>query len=124
MDDKRFEPRMLCADLVEIYWKDKTGKEKKAIANLEDISVSGACLQLDLPVPLQTTIQIGYPKGKLHGRVRYCVYREIGYFLGVEFDPGQKWTKRAFKPQYMFDPRQLVKPFGSAIESEPGVVVR
>ena len=118
MDDKRFEPRMLCADLVEICWRDKAGKAQKAIANLEDISVSGACLQLDLAVPLQTTIQIGYPKGKLHGRVRYCVYREIGYFLGVEFDPGQKWTKSAFKPQYMFDPRQLVKPCSSQIEVE------
>jgi hypothetical protein len=118
MDDKRFEPRMLCADLVEIYWKDKTGKDRKAIANLEDISGSGACLQLELAVPLQTTIQIGYPKGKLHGRVRYCVYREIGYFLGVEFDPGQRWSKSAFKPQYMFDPRQLVKKFSSQLEEE------
>lgn len=110
MDDKRFEPRMLCADLVEIRWRDKAGKEQKAIANLEDISVSGACLQLDSAVPLQATIQIGYPKGKLLGRVRYCVYRDIGYFLGVEFDPGQKWTRLAFKPQYMFDPRRLVEP--------------
>ena len=118
MDDKRFEPRMLCADLVEICWRDKAGKEQKAIANLEDISVSGACLQLDLAVPLQTTIQIGYPKGKLHGRVRYCVYREIGYFLGVEFDPGQRWTKSAFKPQYMFDPRQLVRSVSTRVEVE------
>jgi hypothetical protein len=118
MDDKRLEPRMLCADLVEIRWKDKAGKEKKAIANLEDISHYGACLQLDLSVPLQTTIQIGYPKGKLHGRVRYCVYREIGYFLGVEFDPGQKWSKSVFKPQHLFDPRQLVKSFAAQREAE------
>ncbi len=109
---------MLCADLVEICWKDKTGKEKKAIANLEDISLTGACLQLDLAVPLQTTIQIGYPKGKLLGRVRYCVYREIGYFLGVEFDPGQKWTKSTFKPQYMFDPRQLMRQSSALVEEE------
>jgi len=108
---------MLCADLVEIRWKDKSGKDKKAIANLEDISISGACLQLEIAVPLQTTIQIGYPKGKLLGRVKYCVYREIGYFLGVEFDPGQRWSKSVFKPQYMFDPRQLVKPF-TAMEAE------
>ncbi len=117
MDERRIEPRMLCADLVEIRWKDKNGKGQKAIANLEDISISGACLQLDLAVPLKTTIQIGYPKGTLHGHVKYCVYREIGYFLGVEFDSGQKWTKRTFKPQYMFDPRQLMKPF-SQLESE------
>ena len=118
MDDKRLEPRMLCADLVEIRWNDKAGKEQKAIANLEDISLYGACLQLDIAVPLQTTIQIGYPKGKLHGRIRYCVFREIGYFLGVEFDPGQKWSKSAFKPQYLFDPRQLFSSFTAAVEEE------
>jgi len=118
MNERRLERRILCADLVEVRWLDKSGLEQTAIANLEDISLSGACLQLDLAVPLQTTIQIGYPKGKLHGRVRYCVYREIGYFLGVEFDPGQKWTKSAFKPQYMFDPRQLVKSFSSQMEAD------
>lgn len=116
MDDKRLETRILCADLVEICWKDKAGKGQKAIANLEDISLYGACLQLDVAVPLQTTIQIGYPKGKLHGRIRYCVFREIGYFLGVEFDPGQKWSRSAFKPQYMFDPRQLFQAISAPVE--------
>ena len=118
MDDKRLEPRMLCADLVEIRWKDIEGEERKAIANLEDISHYGACLQLDMAVPLQTTIQIGYPTGQLHGRIRYCVFREIGYFLGVEFDPGQKWSKSTFKPQYMFDPRQLFQSFAAPVEEE------
>ncbi|HUJ48829.1 MAG TPA: PilZ domain-containing protein [Bryobacteraceae bacterium] len=108
MFDRRIEPRMLCADMVDVHWKDKTGRIRKGVANLEDISLSGACLQFDQPVPLQTEVRISYPKGELLGKVRYCVYREIGYFLGIEFDPGCRWSSRHFKPQHLLDPRRLV----------------
>jgi hypothetical protein len=99
---------MLCADMVDVRWKDKTGKMHRGMANLEDISLSGACLQFELPIPLQTDIRISYPKGELIGKVRYCVYREIGYFLGIEFDAGCKWSARHFRPQHLLDPRRLV----------------
>jgi hypothetical protein len=99
---------MLCADLVDVTWREKTGKVRRAIANLEDISISGACLQVDFPIPLQTAIRISYPKGELQGRICYCVYREIGYFLGVEFEPGFRWSLRQFRPQHLLDPRRLL----------------
>jgi hypothetical protein len=108
MQNRRAEPRMLCADLVDIQWKDKGGRTRRAVANLEDISLSGACVQVDLPIPLETNLRIGYPKGELRGRVCYCVYREIGYFLGVEFEPGFRWSLRQFRPQHLLDPRRLV----------------
>lgn len=99
---------MLCADLVDVQWKDKTGRKRHTVANLEDISLSGACVQVERPIPLQTNLRITYPKGELVGRVRYCVYREIGYFLGVEFEAGCRWSQRQFKPQHMLDPRRLL----------------
>ncbi|MGI8742449.1 MAG: PilZ domain-containing protein [Bryobacteraceae bacterium] len=108
MVDKRTEPRMLCADLVDLQWKDKGGRTKKVLANLEDISLCGACLQVEVPVPIHSMIKITYPKGELVGKVRYCVYREIGYFLGVEFEAGFRWSQHQFKPQHMLDPRRLV----------------
>jgi hypothetical protein len=42
------------------------------------------------------------------GKVRYCVFREIGYFLGVEFEPGHRWSQKQFRPQHLLDPRRLV----------------
>ena len=115
MQDRRNEVRMLCADMVNVQWKDKTGRTRKLLAHLEDISLSGACLQLDMPVPLQTVLRITYRKGKvegkvlgrLEGNVQYCVYHEIGYFIGVEFGEGFRWSQREFKPQHMVDPRRL-----------------
>lgn len=114
MSERRIEPRMMCADLVDVKWQDRLGTSRKTIANLEDISASGACLQVDEELPLGTSVEIAYPDGELVGEVKYCVYREIGYFLGVEFEDKKKWNARRFQPQYMFDPRQLVE----AIEAE------
>jgi hypothetical protein len=108
MFERRIEMRMLCADLVDLQWKDKSGRNRRSIANLEDISMSGACLQVERPIPLGTDLRMTYPKGELTGIVKYCVFREIGYFLGVEFEEGVRWTERDFKPQHMLDPRRLV----------------
>jgi len=99
---------MLCADLVDIQWRDQTGRFRRGVANLEDISLSGACLQVERPVSLGTTLHVTYPSGELIGKVKYCVFREIGYFLGLEFDSGSRWSQREFKPLHLLDPRQLL----------------
>jgi hypothetical protein len=109
MLERRAEPRMLCADLVDIRWKDRGGRTRRTVANLEDISLSGACLQMDIQIPLNSPVQINYPKGELAGVVRYCHYREIGYFVGVQFEAGSRWSQRQFKPLHLLDPRTLVR---------------
>jgi PilZ domain len=108
MEERRSETRMLCADMVDVRWKDRSGKEQGATAILEDISPSGACLQLELPIPVGVEVCWDSPKQKFRGWVRYCVYREIGYFAGVEFDASFKWSKKAFKPDHLLDPQSLV----------------
>ncbi|MBI5283418.1 MAG: PilZ domain-containing protein [Candidatus Solibacter usitatus] len=113
---------MLCADLVDVRWKDTAGRSRRAVANLEDISLSGACLQLDSQVPLNTLVRISYPKGEFSGMVRYCVYREIGYFVGVQFDTGCKWEKHSFKPLHLLDPRTLAKKVPPRVKSGPAAL--
>ena len=107
MLNRRFEHRMLCADLVDIHWRDQNGRVRRGVANLEDISLSGACLQVERPVSLGTMLNIAYPTGELLGKVKYCVFRDIGYFLGIEFE-GSRWSQRDYKPMHMLDPRQLL----------------
>jgi len=99
---------MLCADLVKVEWRDKSGNDHAVVANLEDISLSGACLQLEEDVPVQAIVLITHEKGTFEGRVRYCVFKDIGYFLGVEFEPGHRWNAKQFKPMHLLDPRRLV----------------
>jgi PilZ domain len=108
MQERRVEVRMLSADMVTIRWKDKKGQAQTVTGLLEDISTSGACLQLEAPVPLDTQIEWSTPKQKFTGHVRYCVYREIGYFVGLEFDPKSRWSKKVYRPRHLLDLRRLV----------------
>jgi len=110
MQDRRTKPRMLCADLVEMIYQDPAGTEQKTIANLEDISTNGVCLQTEEELPLGTRVEIKHSRGQFTGEVRYCKYIEpVGYFLGVEFAEDSLWSQRQFKPQHMLDPRRLVQ---------------
>ena len=54
----------MCADLVDIRWKDQAGRSRRAVASLEDISVSGVCLQVDVQIPVYSTVRITYPSGE------------------------------------------------------------
>ncbi len=71
--------------------------------------MSGVCLQLDVQIAAGTVVQISYPKGEYAGEVRYCAFREIGYFVGIQFDSGCKWSRDHFKPQHLLDPRTLIR---------------
>ena len=103
---------MLCADMVEVHWRDRSGHQQGTTAILEDISASGACLQVEEPIPLAVEVRWAQSRQVFQGYARYCVYREIGYFVGVEFDPSFKWSKKAFKPQHLLDLQSLVAPSG------------
>jgi hypothetical protein len=109
MDERRIEPRMMCADMVEVFWRDHDSKRRRSMALLEDIAESGACLQLETPVPTGTVVQWQSPNQEFRGTVRYCVYREIGYFAGIEFIASSKWSRSAFRPRHLFDPRRLAR---------------
>ena len=62
---------MLCADLVDLHWKDQSRRTRRLVANLEDISQTGACLQIEKPIPLGTEVRMTYPSGELLGTIRY-----------------------------------------------------
>jgi hypothetical protein len=99
---------MLCADMVKVSWKDPMGKRRQTVGLLEDISASGACLQLENALPLGAEIRWTCPKQEFSGHIRYCVYREIGYFVGVEFEENSRWSRKAYQPQHLLDLQQLV----------------
>ena len=120
MVERRLEPRLLCADLIDVHWKDKNGRLRKTTANLEDISLSGMCLQLDTPVPRETLLQIAHSKSRFQARVRYCVFRDTGYFVGVQFEPGSRWSVRRFRPKHLLDPRDLLAMSGRRAEKRRG----
>lgn len=107
MQERRSEARMLCADLVRVCWKDQHGKHHRASALLEDIASSGVCLQTETPVPVGALVHWRSAKHEFKGQVRYCEYREIGYFVGVELDAESRWSRKTFRPQHLLDVKRL-----------------
>ena len=99
---------MLCADIVDVRWEDQeTGRTRRTTANLDDISRFGACLLVDRPIPVKTPLRIAHPSGELTGKVVYWIWWGVGYFTGVEFDPGCRWSQENYEPQHLYDPRRL-----------------
>ena len=109
MTDTRAHPRMLCSDLVEVFYLDETGHPRRATANLEDISLSGICIQVDQPIPLGAAVHVSHSKGTFQGSVRYCLFREIGYFLSVQLAPDCQWSPDTYSPEHLLDLRTLVE---------------
>lgn len=100
---------MLCADLLDLRWKDRSGRSRRTVAGLEDISISGVCLQVDEQIQLMTVVRISYPSGEFLGVVRYCQLKAFGHLVGVQFENGQQWSTVDFMPQHLLDPRKLAR---------------
>ena len=47
--------------------------------------------------------------GVLVGKAKYSVFREIGYFIGIEFEAGSRWSRNDVRPQHLIVPRHLTK---------------
>jgi hypothetical protein len=120
MNDRRSDPRLLCAELVEVIWKDRSGRRRQRVANLEDISLSGICLQVETLVPEGTLVTMRYGDGELVGTVRYCAFRDDAHFLGIRLEEGCRWSTQHFRPQHLLDPRALVDRAIRRYESRTG----
>jgi len=66
------------------------------------------CLQFEIPMSIGTHVEVHCPGDNLAGVVRYCVYREIGYFVGIELEASNKWSREDFEPQHLLDLAELV----------------
>ncbi|MBV8072375.1 MAG: PilZ domain-containing protein [Acidobacteriaceae bacterium] len=109
--DRRSHTRLLCAELIELAWRDASGRDLHCIANLEDISVAGLCLQLDKPVFPSTRVKMVHGTTRLEGIVRHCRYDHGSYFIGVQWDEAYEWSTRVFRPRHLLDPRDLEPAF-------------
>ncbi|MBI3678889.1 MAG: hypothetical protein HY235_00535 [Acidobacteria bacterium] len=105
--ERRIEPRLWCSDLVQVWWKDAGKWRRRGTAVLEDISHCGACVQLELPLSQGAEVRIKHPAWKVEGQVRYCVYRDDGYFIGVLLREDSKWSEGLFRPKHLMDPARV-----------------
>ncbi len=82
MQDRRFEIRHPAADPVELSWDGGM-----ATGSLCDFSRSGARLETDRPVKVESKLRIAVRGLDLSARVVSCVKKSNRYIIGVELDP-------------------------------------
>jgi hypothetical protein len=61
-----------------------------------------------MEIPPHTEVAIEYARIRLECSVRYCVYRDIGYFVGVAFAADSEWSRSKFTPQHLLDLEELM----------------
>ena len=107
MDERRFEKRLLCAQLVRVEWTLGQERFGTSEAVLEDISALGGCVQLETGVPIGTPIELsidpvdcGRPTS-YRGHVCYCAFRDYGYFVGIRFSDKSRWSSASVVPAHL-----------------------
>jgi len=104
MREKRSEQRFMCSDLVKVVVHQAGLPQQEAVvANLEDISPSGACVQLEAAIREGAAIEIICSACRLKGKVRYCRFVSIGYDVGISFDERESWVRQQFEPEHLID---------------------
>ena len=98
---ERQEDRELCADLVKVQWKADSGALQCEWAILGDISPSGACLEIEEPIPPDTIVMLHFASEQCQARTKYCKFDKVNYLLGVQFEQGYRWSRRRFKPEHL-----------------------
>jgi hypothetical protein len=108
MLNRRNNPRNLCSDIVELSWSDESGWPFRTHAVIEDIADSGACLQSEIQIPVGADISIQLGSTGFEAQVRYCTLIDHGYFVGVEFVQGSRWSPGVGTPKHLLQPEHLV----------------
>ena len=102
LKNRRSEPRFMCAELVQLRIHHTAG-QVEVVTNLEDISDSGACVQLEAAVEAGADVEMICANCQMKGKVRYCRYTEVGYDVGIAFDEARSPKQHFYTPKHMLD---------------------
>ena len=107
MNNRRFEGRFLCAELVRLDWLAGEDSFRSEQAVLEDISALGACVQTEESVPLGSIVMLTVQDTPFYGHVCYCTWRDDGYFVGLRFSNDTVWSASVIRPSHLTSLDQL-----------------
>jgi PilZ domain len=86
MRDRRFEPRHYAHDVVELRWEG-SGAAHECPGFLRDLSRSGARVESERSIEVQTPVQIVIRNQKRTARVTFCIRTPTGFMVGLDLTP-------------------------------------
>ena len=106
VENRRRRRRLLCSDLITVYWASGRGFARHETAVLEDYSAAGASLFVSTRLEPGLALTIRTESESFGAMVRHCVWRDHGYLLGVEFDQLRP-DADLYTPAHLLDPEEL-----------------
>ena len=86
MDQATPEPRIPVMIVVEVSWADRDGALQRALARMENRSVSGACIRLRPPIQVGTNLRVQWRWDEFTGVARYCRVDGRDHVVGIQRD--------------------------------------
>ncbi len=110
MPQESCHPKLLCNQRVQVAQtatntSHAAGRKREAI--LEEISVTSATLRLQCPIRTGSKVSINCATCDLRGKVVGCTERDGGYDAAIQLDEDSTWSKAAFLPEGLLNPRYL-----------------
>jgi hypothetical protein len=102
----------MCSELIQVQQLDG-GSVQTSTAILEEIAPASACIQTETPMSEGTVLRLVCPNwarsNEFQGRVVECWHQErLGYFVHVEFEPGNEWCAAKYSPAHLLDTASLI----------------
>lgn len=72
--------------LAMISWGDQQGMVHTLPARIEDMSASGACIRVKIPIEIGTRINVKWCRGEFSGTTKYCRPNDWEYLVGMQQD--------------------------------------
>ena len=78
--------------------------------NLEEIWETGAVIESDEPLQMDSAVEIRCAPAFFAGRVIEVEKHEYGWRIELHFSPLTPWNPDKFRPQHMLDAAKLFRP--------------
>ena len=95
------ECRYLCSEIVSVLYEDRSRGIYQAIANLEEISSTGATILMEERLEPGLPVSFRARDYDLHGIVESSEFEQtLGWFVKIELDSTSRWSSRMFVPEH------------------------
>ena len=95
----RLEPRTAIMARAEVVWEVQPGDWRGAFAKIEDVSLSGACIRLSVPIGVGEKLKIKWRKEQFSGITKYCRRDGGDYVLGVRRETSENEAQNTVLPR-------------------------
>lgn len=99
------EERFLCLDMLRVSSVNPFGTTSSHCAILTEIWSSGALIQTDTAIPVESILTLAVPDCLVHAHVNSCNQDNYGFLIQITVDSPPDWFPRKYQPDHLLRSR-------------------